>query len=393
MTVPSVTELPAELVLAPFVKLSGTRRYADEEPRVYRRADLWRGRKQGVVATDEVTRLLREFARPRNVAEFLLSASGGDELARTIAKLIEVGLLVDVASVRAPRPSIELEITNRCNADCMMCPRHELRPLGDMTEETFARFLELATATDAPGVILQGIGEPTLHPKLVEWVARIRQALGPDDRYPIVVVTNGFRMDADTLVGLRDAGLSLLKWSIHSLRRDRFKQIFGRDKRDASVANLEAAIEVAPDLIALNFVKMDINADEVDDFHRWLTDRGLAPGRLRQIPVQGRGGTLPIMQLTSRPGTPTTAHCLYRKRSLFVAWDGDMLPCSNDVGSRHAYANLAVDSTEEIMRRWREELLARPADFGICAGCDHGSRDNLPTEWHRLAGAAVPEQV
>ncbi|MDG4814175.1 radical SAM protein [Micromonospora sp. WMMD956] len=392
MTTQTIGDLPAELVLAPFVKLTGTRRYTDDTPRVYRRLDLWRGAKQGVAATDRITRLLGRFEHPQSTAALVLSAgSRADDLARTLATLVEVGLLVDVSAIRTPRPSLELEITNRCNADCMMCPRQELRPLGDMSEETFERFLEFAAAIEAPGIILQGIGEPTLHRQLVPWVRRMRETLGPEERFPIVAVTNGFRMDADTVAALRDAGLSLLKWSIHSLRRERFATIFGRDKRDVSVANLEAAIRVAPDLVALNFVKMDINQDEVDDFHRWIEERGLSRGRFRQIEVQGRGGTLPIMQLTSRPGAADQAHCLFRKQSLFVAWDGDLLPCSNDVGSRHRYANLTVDDTDTIMSRWRTELLGRPAEFPICAGCDHGSRGNLPTDWHALASRASLE--
>ncbi len=73
--------------------------------------------------------------------------------------------------VRARRPrEVQLEVTNRCNLDCDMCPRLTLLqvPEVDMSRETFAAILERLDAPEQ--VTLTGWGEPLMHPHLFEFL-------------------------------------------------------------------------------------------------------------------------------------------------------------------------------------------------------------------------------
>ena len=73
---------------------------------------------------------------------------------------------------RLPR-EIQIEVTNRCNLDCDMCPRLTLLkvPEVDMSDETFDAVL---SQLDAPeSITLTGWGEPLMHPRLFDWIDRI----------------------------------------------------------------------------------------------------------------------------------------------------------------------------------------------------------------------------
>jgi molybdenum cofactor biosynthesis enzyme MoaA len=77
---------------------------------------------------------------------------------------------------------LDVEVTNRCNTRCAICPREEIeRPLGMMSEETFRMLTDRIRASSVLGVIFSGFGEPLLHPSLPQtcpvWKNRLRHVL------------------------------------------------------------------------------------------------------------------------------------------------------------------------------------------------------------------------
>jgi MoaA/NifB/PqqE/SkfB family radical SAM enzyme len=105
-------------------------------------------------------------------------------LYRQAKKLVR---LASGARVALPR-EIQLEVTNRCNLDCDMCPRLTLLkvPEIDMSRETFDAVL---ARLDAPeSITLTGWGEPLMHPQLFEFVSEINRRWPSCD---VSVTTNG----------------------------------------------------------------------------------------------------------------------------------------------------------------------------------------------------------
>lgn len=99
--------------------------------------------------------------------------------------------------VRYPRRVTSLhqiEITSRCNLTCSYCPSPKLkRPKVDMDLQTYRRALEWVSYYVSRGtqgeLNLAGIGESTMHPDFIEYVALARAAVGPGGR--LVLATNG----------------------------------------------------------------------------------------------------------------------------------------------------------------------------------------------------------
>ncbi|MBI3723479.1 radical SAM protein [bacterium] len=77
---------------------------------------------------------------------------------------------------RADTPrEVQLEVTNRCNLDCDMCPRLILLkvPEVDMSWETFTQVLDRLDSPES--ITLTGWGEPLMHPRIFDFVAEIHR--------------------------------------------------------------------------------------------------------------------------------------------------------------------------------------------------------------------------
>jgi MoaA/NifB/PqqE/SkfB family radical SAM enzyme len=92
-----------------------------------------------------------------------------------------VRLEEDTNHVRLHRPvthlaKVYVEPTVNCNLDCRTCVRNMWdEELGSMSEATFARVLDNVQAIEPrPSIFFGGLGEPFVHPSLVDWIARAK---------------------------------------------------------------------------------------------------------------------------------------------------------------------------------------------------------------------------
>lgn len=361
------------LVTAPFIRL-----VKHENRSYFSRMDSAEVKRCLVSANDTTKHIIEFFRQGRARSELTLDTSTKTNTHALINTLIDRGMLLSIDSLSISAPSIEMEITNRCNAKCVMCPRADLRKLGDMADETFIRCLHLIENTPVSGVILQGIGEPTLHKQLRCWIGELRKVLGAR---PLVMVTNGIRLSAARLRELREAGLDHVQWSFHSRNPAVYNEIMGSKSFDKANKNIIECAREHGDMLSINFVAMESNLGEIDSFRTWLEKLGLPPSRLRIIPCFSRGGFIDTSALTGKARKQPAGRCLYVKKSLFIAWNGDVLPCSNDIRGDEIYANVLQQDSVALLDKWRDELLSASLNFDICKKCDHYVRDSISTEW------------
>jgi MoaA/NifB/PqqE/SkfB family radical SAM enzyme len=102
---------------------------------------------------------------------------------------------------------VYIEPTNRCNLDCKTCMRNDWNEdLGRMERRTFGRIVEeLKTVSPAPAIFFGGLGEPLMHPDIVEMVAAAK-SFSPT----VELITNGTLLDVTMSNRLMDAGLDML---------------------------------------------------------------------------------------------------------------------------------------------------------------------------------------
>ena len=97
---------------------------------------------------------------------------------------------------KRPRRSpavVQIEITNRCNLHCAMCPRLKMDlPLRDMAYETFEAMI--SNLPEVEVMILTGWGEPLYHPDFFHFVALTNRSLSKAE---VRFTTNGLLLDAE----------------------------------------------------------------------------------------------------------------------------------------------------------------------------------------------------
>jgi len=172
-----------------------------------------------------------------------------------------------------------VETTTRCNLRCRMCMKQTEGNCiveGDMHPDTFAALTPALPHAEA--LILNGIGEPLLHPQLESFI-RQAKALMPPKSW-VGFQSNGLLVSEARALSLVEAGLDRICLSMDALSPDTFRTI----REGGEVSDLENALialnsakvhYAAPLEIGMEFVLMRENARELPKALRWAAANGV----------------------------------------------------------------------------------------------------------------------
>jgi putative metalloenzyme radical SAM/SPASM domain maturase len=187
---------------------------------------------------------------------------------------------VSVSPALLGHPSkLFVEVTTRCNLSCAMCVKQAdggCSPEGDLSMPLFDALAPAFPRLEA--LILNGVGEPLLHPRLEEMIRAAR------DRMPregwVGFQSNGLLLARERAVSLASAGLDRICFSIDGVSPETFRkvreggEIEGVERALAAMASAKAACG-RPDLqVGVEFVVMRGNLRELPDALRWSAARG-----------------------------------------------------------------------------------------------------------------------
>ena len=133
---------------------------------------------------------------------------------------------------------IELEITNHCNFQCVMCKTgngQAKRDRGYMSEEIYQKLIdELAGMESQTAIKFVGQGEPTLHPAFLTYVMKAKEK-------GIVchLTNNGSMMNDQFMEELIDTGIDSVKFSFQGVSRDGYKLLRIRDDFEELLGKIE----------------------------------------------------------------------------------------------------------------------------------------------------------
>lgn len=171
-----------------------------------------------------------------------------------------------------------VETTTRCNLRCRMCMKQTAGSGiidGDMRPETFDALAPAFPHIQA--LILNGIGEPLLHP-LLERFIRQAKSLMPAGAW-VGFQSNGLLLNGRRAASLLEAGLDRICLSVDAASPDRFRLI----REGGELNDLERALRAlelagrnngAPLAVGIEFVVMRENARELPRVLRWAAARG-----------------------------------------------------------------------------------------------------------------------
>ena len=180
---------------------------------------------------------------------------------------------------RRPFPSkLFVELTTRCNLRCAMCVKQapgQGLVEGDMTDETFARIVPAFPHLES--LVLNGIGEPTLHRGLESFIEQAKAAM-PAGSW-VGFQTNGQLLGRRRAESLVEAGVDRICISADSVAPDQLKAIHG----GARLGPIESASGWLHDAagrhgrqvsLGLEFVAMRSNLRQLPDLVRWAAGHG-----------------------------------------------------------------------------------------------------------------------
>jgi MoaA/NifB/PqqE/SkfB family radical SAM enzyme/glycosyltransferase involved in cell wall biosynthesis len=291
---------------------------------------------------------------------------------------------------------IDLEITSLCNAVCPFCPREVLdrgsRFMSTETVDILAKQLSLERGRRQ--VILCGIGESTLHPKLTTIVHKLVKAGAK-----VCMTTNGSRLSVDKFRELVDAGMSEINFSLNAATATTHQTVM-RMKNFARIEdNLRAILAYKQQQyrnvdIHASFVFCTHNQHEVADFvARW---RDTPVSKIWIHPVNARAGLLGDDVTSVDIGAIRTqfegddrvlvdvfSHtredgkvCKIVQNIDFISVDGDMLLCALDYKRSVRLGNLVETPLSQL--HLQKFLRYRRGEInGICKGCDFCPKESL----------------
>jgi MoaA/NifB/PqqE/SkfB family radical SAM enzyme len=275
--------------------------------------------------------------------------------------------------------TIDIELTNHCNAACRFCPRDAMPHEGLMRPEVFECSLARAVEFHAlarqlptpqePTIVFCGTGEPLVNRRTADYVRRVREA-----GLPCQLTTNGSLLSHEAATAMLDAGLMWINVSVSEIGEE-YEQVYGlpfAQTRD----NVLRFLDLAYDRCVVCIIVVDHRRDArrlraIEDY--W---RSCGVDHVLRFGLVNRAGSLrlpdaaPLQPASSGEAAQrgdASEHqpiCPAPFMHLFIGYDGRYYLCSSDWQKEVAFGSVfersfAAITTEKLARVGSREPLCK----------------------------------
>lgn len=273
---------------------------------------------------------------------------------------------------------IRFEVTNLCNARCIMCPREKMtRPQGILDMGLYTHILDQASDMGASIVSLENYGETFLDPYFFA-----RAAYAKAKKMSVYTITNGALFN-NNLACHAVYLLDKIRFSIYGVTKEVYESIHVGLKYEEVISNIEYLINYKDKTqskipkIEVYFLMLEENKHQVEDFKkRWI-------GKVDDISIWkphnwSDGRT--YRDLKDRCGKKTCGRP--KNGPIQVQWDGLVVPCCFDYNSNIVLGDLKKESLRDIITGNSYACLrdahARGdfSSYPFCNSCDQLIKNN-----------------
>jgi MoaA/NifB/PqqE/SkfB family radical SAM enzyme len=300
------------------------------------------------------------------------------------------------------RVAVNLELTGKCNARCVMCPREGTVPPAVMGIDTLRAVLARLDPQDVFRVVIAGFGEPTTHPRFDECIDILRAA-----PVRIDMVSNAQLLDEARLERL-DGVLHTLIVSYSSIDPEVYAKVHVNLDHDRVSHNIVMAQRLLRRTqLAISLTPLSSCLPSLPATIEWLRSQGvtglsmsptlydragaMAPATseasldLRRI-IRAHGlrsqelDFIPSVRDLYAQWRANRNRCIPRNVDLAIAADGSYQYCFNDIRHSHAIGHVSEMSIRQALAvRGRKD-----PDPRLCEGCGVRRRYG-PAEVFRVA--------
>lgn len=297
---------------------------------------------------------------------------------------------------RLRNSEVRFEVTDNCNAECIMCPRdlHKLgRPHGVMDLTKYKKSIDEVVNLGCKQVVLTGFGEPLVDKTLVQKVAYAH-----DKGLRTYIITNASLLTRKRAEGLISAGLDELRISFYGMRKESYETVMVGLKFDVTMSNLTGFLELRNEMgskkprLEISWLTLKENEADTELFQEYWEPRADAieiwkphnygDGRS----YRERSEEVALKNTCGRP----------ENGPLQIQWNGEVVPCCFDYNNQIVLGNAFEQPVLEILNGEKYRLLRIALSekkfslFPFCNQCDqllehadalvYTNRHNLPKE-------------
>ncbi|MFC2164291.1 radical SAM protein [Acidobacteriota bacterium] len=276
---------------------------------------------------------------------------------------------------------VALEVTNECPLNCIMCPRTQrVESPGYMSLDFFQKIIdECSNSRSMIELVFTGMGEPLLHPQILE-MFRMAKSAGIAT---VRVVTTALLLTKDKVnTILENPGLDQISISLDAFTPETYQKVKGSPHFDKVLANIEYFLDQRNErgcwkpFVTLHILKMKETAAEIKDFvQKW--EPKLKKGD--QIIIKGFhtfSGLVEDRRVDQPESEAERFPCRQIWELCYISWDGDVMPCCEDVlkklkiGSLHESTLRELWNSPSIQKIRNIHLDDKYGSIPICAECD-----------------------
>ncbi|MEW6558360.1 MAG: radical SAM protein [Elusimicrobiota bacterium] len=269
-----------------------------------------------------------------------------------------------------------IELTNRCNLNCIMCPREKMsRYIGDMDFHLFKKVIDEIKQKPTEMVDLCFAGESLLHPEVFSIIKYAKKS-----GLRTFIQTNATVLDENTGYKLMESGLDLLVLSIDAVREQTYRSIRPGGDFNEVTRNAETFLKIknnnskrAPYTI-VQLVYLTYNKHEAKDFVGLWKSKGADAVRIK--PFNDRAGFVDSSldgrdDNNQNKGIP----CIRLWRGLAIFWDGKVVPCCMDYSGKEIIGDVNLESileiwnSVEIQNLRKLHIMNKVSDSELCRAC------------------------
>lgn len=291
-------------------------------------------------------------------------------------------------------PEVRYEVTDHCNASCIMCPRdkHEHgREHGIMDQARYERSIDEVSKLGARNIVLTGFGEPLLDRRLEKKIA-YANAKGLSTYF----ITNASALTLARSRKLIEAGLSEMRVSFYGMRPETYNAVMQGLDFERTKRNVLEFLRIRDELgartrVQISYLEMDQNRDDSGLFREFWEPK------VNAIEIWKPHNFGDGRDYRARLDDSSKTSCGRPENGpLQIQWNGEVIPCCYDYNNQIILGNAFDTPVLELLNGEKYRLLRyahRMRKFGLfpyCDQCDqllpradalvYTNRHNLPPE-------------
>lgn len=323
-----------------------------------------------------------------------LLRDGSVDYPRQLDDLLD-SLPVDEEITRLLHNEVRYEVTDKCNANCIMCPReeHEFgREHGIMSQSLYEKSIDEVVELGAERVVLTGFGEPMLDKNLEKKIAYAKRK-----GMSTYIITNGSVLTGKRARGILEAGLDEMRVSFYGMGSDTYNAVMQGLEYEKTKEGLESFLKLRDELkactkVQISYLVLPENEKDTKAFKAYWEPR------VEAIEIWKPHNFGDGKNYRDRTNDESIKSTCGRPENgpLQIQWNGEVVPCCYDYNNKVILGNAFETPVLDIMNGPKYRLLRyahRQKKFHMfpyCDQCDqllphadalvYTNRHNLPAE-------------